>query len=342
MKLQRRIPAVRARHGKRLPQHLLVGAGDDNISGPFTFTVTETHIVLPTLSPVSTLTVGPPLSSDSSTPSLSLTSTISSPVPLTTTSSTLSITTQQATSSVLIPSPSASVTTNNESGNDTAQLSTSGPAVPKGAIAGIILGVILIFLVGIVIAIRKHSLSGRLKLRGWASRRPPSPSFLWIEHGEKSKVTPYSKGLPVHTPRDTPAAVPFGTAGTMPPMNAPSPVARIPPMPARPSRTQGEYNSSIPPTPSAFSNQAPENAIVVSTFIPTLPDELSIVSMETIRILSVYDDGWAYCSNVRGETGMVPLECLARRGVPPDVRAFTRRSRTSSLALSPGVGAGRF
>ncbi|KAF8236241.1 hypothetical protein L208DRAFT_1106570, partial [Tricholoma matsutake] len=51
---------------------------------------------------------------------------------------------------------------------------------------------------------------------------------------------------------------------------------------------------------------------VVSTFIPTLPDELSIAIRETIHILSEYDDRWAYCSNGRGETGMVPLECLAR------------------------------
>lgn len=68
------------------------------------------------------------------------------------------------------------------------------------------------------------------------------------------------------------------------------------------------------------------------TFIPALPDELPIVARETIRILAVYDDGWAYCSNARGETGMVPLECLARRGLP---RGVGRHVRDSSLGPFP-------
>ncbi|KZP08719.1 hypothetical protein FIBSPDRAFT_686906, partial [Athelia psychrophila] len=46
------------------------------------------------------------------------------------------------------------------------------------------------------------------------------------------------------------------------------------------------------------------------TFIPCLPDELSISTGETVRVLARYDDGWAMCVNGTGEQGMVPTECL--------------------------------
>jgi hypothetical protein len=45
--------------------------------------------------------------------------------------------------------------------------------------------------------------------------------------------------------------------------------------------------------------------------VPSLPDELSISNGEQVRVLSVYDDGWALCEKVTsGEKGVVPQECL--------------------------------
>ena len=123
-----------------------------------------------------------------------------------------------------------------------------------------------------------------------------------------------------------------GTVGTQ---NAASSSAPVPPMPVP---TQPDYNADLPPLPVA-ANQIPETAVVVSTFIPALPDELSITTRETLRILSVYDDGWAYCANERGEAGMVPMECLAHRGIPRSIR---RRSRGSSLSPSQIQVAPRF
>lgn len=66
---------------------------------------------------------------------------------------------------------------------------------------------------------------------------------------------------------------------------------------------------------SSGSAPAPNAAIVKSTFIPSLPDELSITTGETVRIIQEYDDGWAMCANGGGEQGMVPLECLDRGAV---------------------------
>ncbi|KAJ4486159.1 hypothetical protein J3R30DRAFT_3222299, partial [Lentinula aciculospora] len=51
-------------------------------------------------------------------------------------------------------------------------------------------------------------------------------------------------------------------------------------------------------------------AAVRCTFVPNLPDELTILNGEVLDVLQEYDDEWVLCSNSKGETGMVPLECL--------------------------------
>ncbi|KAJ6562426.1 hypothetical protein B0H19DRAFT_871997, partial [Mycena capillaripes] len=45
------------------------------------------------------------------------------------------------------------------------------------------------------------------------------------------------------------------------------------------------------------------------SFIPSLPNELSITTGEAMHVLCEYDDG-AQCRNGRSGQGMVPLECL--------------------------------
>ncbi|KAJ3474796.1 hypothetical protein NLI96_g12250 [Meripilus lineatus] len=57
-------------------------------------------------------------------------------------------------------------------------------------------------------------------------------------------------------------------------------------------------------------------AQVRCTFIPSLPDELSISTGEHVRVVGEFDDGWALCENGRGEQGVVPLECLDRQTNP--------------------------
>jgi hypothetical protein len=87
-------------------------------------------------------------------------------------------------------------------------------------------------------------------------------------------------------------------------------------------------------TPSTFSAAPSKLATVHCTFIPSLPDELTISTGETIRVLSEYDDGWALCANRRGEQGMVPLECLDRSDSGPSTPTFRNSRRMSSLAFS--------
>jgi hypothetical protein len=85
--------------------------------------------------------------------------------------------------------------------------------------------------------------------------------------------------------------------------------------------------------------QAPAGitATVRCTFIPNLPDELSITTGELVQLLAEYDDGWALCKNASGDQGMVPLECLEKVAFPSavpygatDVRGAQRASSLAS------------
>lgn len=83
--------------------------------------------------------------------------------------------------------------------------------------------------------------------------------------------------------------------------------------------------------PSARVPRGPVEAAVKCTFVPTLPDELSITTGERIFIIEEYDDGWNLCANRRGERGMVPRECLERApSDQPDV-GWRNVQRISSL-----------
>ena len=82
-----------------------------------------------------------------------------------------------------------------------------------------------------------------------------------------------------------------------------------------------------------------EAATVKFTFIPSLPDELSISNGEVVKVLQEFDDGWALCVNSRGLQGMVPLECLDRQeGVPN--RGIRDSNRASSLNILPNRASG--
>lgn len=67
-----------------------------------------------------------------------------------------------------------------------------------------------------------------------------------------------------------------------------------------------------PVYPPGLALLSPYSTTVVCTFIPSLPDELTIRVGETLRVVAEYEDGWFLCLDCRGEQGMVPNECLDR------------------------------
>jgi len=99
------------------------------------------------------------------------------------------------------------------------------------------------------------------------------------------------------------------------------------------------YDSTGSPFTSPTSPTGGTPARVRCTFVPNLPDELSITTSEVIRILNEYDDGWALCMNTRGDQGMVPLECLEKTTTqqePSQGGADWRNAQRASSLLSNG------
>lgn len=54
----------------------------------------------------------------------------------------------------------------------------------------------------------------------------------------------------------------------------------------------------------------PHGAVVKLNFDPIRPDELAASAGEYLRVIALYDDGWAQCKNMYGAKGMVPTACL--------------------------------
>jgi hypothetical protein len=101
------------------------------------------------------------------------------------------------------------------------------------------------------------------------------------------------------------------------------------------------YNNPVPAAIPGAAGSAANAATVRYEFIPSLPDELSITTGETVALVAEYDDGWALCKNARGDQGMVPLECLDRGAAPAPQQMlqaependYRNSRRTSSLRM---------
>lgn len=151
----------------------------------------------------------------------------------------------------------------------------------------------------------------KLFLRRRAKRRE---TFVWpkADFGpDQGRENDISEKMFVHNDGTIPPPVPdkpMVPTLTPPPMSYNNPA--MPPVSApvqSPTLTAGAAAVSLSPA-SAGANYA----CVRCTYIPNLPDELSVTVGETVRVLNEYDDGWALCLNMHNEQGVVPLECLDR------------------------------
>ncbi|KAI6109629.1 hypothetical protein EDD17DRAFT_1450157, partial [Pisolithus thermaeus] len=76
-------------------------------------------------------------------------------------------------------------------------------------------------------------------------------------------------------------------------------------------------------------------AVIKCTFVPSLPDELSITTGELVRVVDRFDDGWALCENGRGERGMIPQDCLTETTTDPASSDTDWRNATRMSSLNP-------
>ena len=202
--------------------------------------------------------------------------------------------------------PTVSPTSNGTSASTAETVDASSKGLSSGAV-GAIVAIMIIVVAGICafVARKMYRRRREQKRNTWGAGLVPAL--------ENKRGTLYGNDAPSVTEKST----------TFSPSTAPS---TIPPSPAQISVPPALYNSSasVPFVPSTL--QAPSNhmasaptpavevAVVVRTFVPNLPDELHISTGEHIRVLSAFDDGWALCANIRGDQGVVPLECLQRGG----------------------------
>lgn len=199
-----------------------------------------------------------------------------------------------------------------------AQVASKG-GLSSGAIGAIVALVILLVAAIVAFAIRKFYIHRReFKRNTWGAGLVPAlQTKRNTVYGDEKKAS-----LPAMEQREK---------NTPPLLTAPNSVGS----PKMPSPPPLSYNSIPSPTSalspiqatssskSTTSAQKADFTVVVRTFIPSLPDELNITTGEHIRVLTRYDDGWALCSNMRNEQGVVPLECLQRA------------DKTAALQLQP-------
>ncbi|KAG1754347.1 hypothetical protein EDB19DRAFT_1902499 [Suillus lakei] len=309
-----------------------------------------------------------------STSSQTLTSSSSTQSTLTTSSTTSSTSSSAASGLTTSPSQSTSqstaIVTSTSSATATAinnVSSASSQTLSSGALGGIIAASVLVALALVIFIVRKTYLRRRQNRRlSWPAgnifnETKPLPAAPVEDFSERpaslrnSPMSPFeAHGQSLYSSPPQPPIQrmqsPFtGYAGPAPPVasyNNPMPMYSQPPPPpslspghsavamARAAAGANSYSPPAPaPTPVPRFPTASE-AVVNRAFIPTLPDELSVIAGERIRVLAQYDDAWALCANGRDEQGMVPQECLDR--LVESNQADWRNARRTSSLVSDG------
>lgn len=336
----RRSPAVRARHfGKRLPGAPLENDGiaglpvlsfasaSTSASTDFLGGLSTDPAFLPlhpsTADPVVVFTTSAtPTPTPSSTTTTTTTTTSSSVVSTTSTTPTISHPTNTPTTSSIAPATSATATPLSSSGASNADAASGASnGVSGGAIAAIV-SILVVALLGIILFfVRKMFIRKRQLKRGtWGAGAFAKHTEFAPAEGEKTYDN--AAGFMPGAGSDSPSFGAYGAASlgqqqsrfsqqapiAPPPMaynNLPPPSVVHPP-----SLAPGMGGAAAVGMERTAAAPTPTDALIKCTFIPSLPDELSITTGETVRVVAEYDDGWAMCANARGEQGMVPIECL--------------------------------
>ncbi|KAG6335481.1 hypothetical protein ID866_3609 [Astraeus odoratus] len=351
----------RARHSKRLghvqnwpgPANLVLAG--KNVATTLTSTVsghqTSTNAVQPLLPPTPTANV-----SDSASSSMThATSAIpTAATPSAESSASLQFVTIATTTTPVSFSVSASLSPSTDSPQATPSAAVSG-GLSGGAIAGIIVASVIAGVALLAFCLRKiysrrrerqgASLPSPYEFRAAGSRResqtpggaPESTQNLAGSGAQaNTSLSPFAKGGP------SVFITPPGPLGSQPSPPGPQMSYAVPIPPPASYNNPGNSAVFTAPHPAVASGtdantfglpssaQAPV-ATIKCSFVPTLPDELSISTGEYVRVLNRFDDGWALCEKSGGEQGMVPQECLEQITADPGDVDWRNARRVSSL-----------
>jgi len=229
----------------------------------------------PTITPVLETPSPSPVTTDSAS-----TLTISSSSPVSTPTYPAPI---LATPIVQGPAPKPGNGTANAANQSSSQSQSSGPVLSGGAIAAISVVAIMVALALGLWLYRKWSISKRKKrLTDW-----------WLPEPFLIGPDSTTKKLPPMEEKDS------QVVRNIPRVRPPSL-----PLPAIPAYLSG------PDSGASVARRIANIGMVRCIFEPRMADELKIRVGDSLRVLAEYDDGWGFCENVRGERGMIPLECL--------------------------------
>lgn len=197
-------------------------------------------------------------------------------------------------------------------------LGTSHSNIPGVAIGLVVAALVVALMAVVVFFMRRRSIRAREQKRQTWNKNIFTKQQ--EARAEQEKVFTVEQPAPAY---EAIVAPPMSYNAILPPTQAvfaPRPVSETsvtattrrslthpapPPMPSAPPATPASTAASV-----NTDREETTRANICCTFIPCLPDELSISTGETVRVLARYDDGWAMCVNGTGEQGMVPTECL--------------------------------
>jgi hypothetical protein len=329
--LQRRRPAAQGPHlGARAslnnPDNADSPVNSFSLSGPLTLTIIETADPAPTLTQSNANDAVP----------------ATTPASPTTTTSTITV--PPSIPSTLPPpdappappptsAPSSSIPTTSASSSSS---TTQSFHLPGGTIAAVVVVSVVGLLGLLVLLVRKRYINNRRR-----------KTFTWgagiMNKPVSSADMAFNNTLPTTVTTEASPVSSFSSGEVSPAMRAARFRTQTQPAQSPITPPPMSYNNPVPPlisgipspglgpaTPNTITitpgREPPNSATVQCTFIPTLPDELSISTGEIVQVLGEFDDGWALCANSKGEQGMVPLECLDR-----GESGLRNSRRTSSL-----------
>ena len=172
----------------------------------------------------------------------------------------------------------------------------------------------------------------------FAFPKPPAPSsstmdafFISGTHGPTSSQSSASTLVQLSTP-------PRAFMTDLPP--APNHPPSFHPQTLTPSVPFSPFIAAADPSVDPFSDPVkPEFAdveVIRRPFVPSLDDELAVHPGDGVRILQIFDDGWAFVDRLAGtegeryERGLIPVDCLREAGQP--LPTFLAQKRVVSYA----------
>ncbi|KAF9449582.1 hypothetical protein P691DRAFT_812152 [Macrolepiota fuliginosa MF-IS2] len=193
--------------------------------------------------------------------------------------------------------------------------------LPAGGIAGVTIVIVVILLLVIIYFVRQRLQKKREKKRAWVTpfvgTKPAVRASVNERQNKRMEFLAERWERIRSRRRRNRAAQGQGSSGSGDATGGPSmgqrsrgygSASRPPGGPLPPLPVHGTTSARRPVENSV--SFFPNGAISRLDFEPDRPDELPVRAGDYLKVIALYDDGWAQCKNRTGQKGMVPTACL--------------------------------